>query len=257
MSILFASAHQKLAWGRKHVAELEREIGIFLKVSPGKIVTEPHPNKPDQAIHKLRLEHALPCQLSMIAGDAVDNIRASLDHAMFAVATAAFPGKSIDSAYFPFAGSALSLENALKGRTNIPREILPLLRGLKPYKGGNDILAALNLACNRNKHALILSLAAVPITLHGKVRGTGGPISITLEKFKGPWVWDSGKNEMEFFITRHDAQFDAEFDFRFLVTLAEIVPDEQAFTALYAIAGEVERILVAIEAESRRIGIVA
>jgi hypothetical protein len=174
---------------------------------------------------------------------------------MFAVASAAFPGSKIASAYFPFAGSAPHLENTLKGRTDIPRELLPLLRGLKPYKGGNDILAALNFACNRNKHALILSVTAVPFTLHGSVRGKRGPVTITLKR-PTPFVWDSTKHEMELFVSGSDAQFDAEFDFRFLITLADIVPDEQAFTVLEAIACEVERVVLAIEAESKRLGII-
>lgn len=56
----FASAHQKLAWGRKHIAELERELAAFYKVSPGKVVSEPHPDKPGYKVYKLRMTRPLP-----------------------------------------------------------------------------------------------------------------------------------------------------------------------------------------------------
>jgi hypothetical protein len=253
MSDNFASAHQKLAWGRKHISELERELAAFLKVSPGKIIGEPHPDKPGYRVYKLRMARPLPPEFSMIAGDAVDNLRASLDHAMFTIAIAAAPlGRKVEHAYFPFAGSATWFENQLKRCSDIPFEMWPFLRTLQPYKGGNPLLVALNDASNRNKHALILSVAAISRTMRQRVQGISGEI----RKMADVPIWDRTKQEMELLTTGSDAKFDAEFNFQFIVTLDEVPISEHALTALYAIASEVERILLALEAESRRLGLI-
>lgn len=248
----FNSAYLKLAWAREHINELEWEIADFLHVCPCESFAEPHPDKPEHTIQKIRLLRTPPERLSLIAGDAVDNLRAALDHAIYEISIPC-DGPGTRSAYFPFAGSVARFEDQLKGRcADVPKDIWPLLRSFKPYEGGNRSLVALNRACNRNKHALLLSLAVLACPVQESLAGKGGPVSVPVFH-----VWDRSKNEMELFTIGPGAQYKAQFDFRFLVVLSEIgiAEDEQAFTVLNALAGEVQRVLGAIEAEARRLGI--
>jgi len=143
----------------------------------------------------------------------------------------------------------------LKGRcADVPQEIWPILRSFKPYKGGNDTLIALNDACNRNKHALIVSLIPDFPVLEHKMYGVGMESLIIAPKHP---VWDRTKNEMELFTVAPGVQIAAEFKLAFLVAFAEIagVERRQVFTVLGIFATEVERILRTIEAESRRLGL--
>jgi len=249
----FYSAKCKLAWAKEHIAKLEWEIQNFLEQPPCETFTEPHPQKYGHTVQKIRLARLLPPQIPMIAGDAVDNLRAVLDHAVFAVAIAGGCGHP-RNAYFPFSATAAGFEANLKGRSaDVPQQIWPLFRSFQPYKGGNDLLVALKEACNRNKHALIVSVIVIADVVSTKIHGTGGFLGVPTQH-----VWDRAKNEMELFTEGPGAERDARFDLRFLITFAEIpgADTEQASTVLYTFAVEVERILCAIEAESRRLGFI-
>lgn len=248
----FDSAYAKLAWGRKRIAELQRETDDFLRDSPCESIAEPHPDKSGYRVQKIRLIRPLPDKFSLIAGDAVDNLRAALDHATFAVASAA-GNQAPRNAYFPFAASVDRLEDSLKGRCkDLPQEIYPLLRTFKPYEGGNQILVALNKACNRNKHALLLSFSGVAAIVAANFCGTEGFISIPTRH-----VWDRTKNEMDLFIEGPGAKRDGYFYVRFLITLSEIpgFGAEQAFLVLTVFADEVNRVLLAVETEARNLGL--
>jgi hypothetical protein len=246
----FDSAKFKLAWGRKRIGELEWAIAQLLEVCPCETFSEPDPNTPEYTVQKIRLVRPLPVEIPMIAGDAVDNLRAALDHAVYAVAVAS--GRTnIENALFPFSGTPARLENQLKGRcADVPVEVWPCLRSFQPYKGGNDKLVALNDACNRNKHALIVSSAFVATDVYAKMHGTAGFISVPTVH-----IWDRTKNEMTLFTEGPGAQRNAQFDFRFLVVLSELpgYDGEQAFRVLDAFADEVERVIAALESEARRL----
>ncbi len=71
-------------------------------------------------------------------------------------------------------------------------------------------------------------------------------------------VWDSTKDEMALFTEDSGSQRNGYIDTEFLVTFSEIEGQERkpAIAVLNAFAVEVERVLLAIEAESRRLGIV-
>jgi hypothetical protein len=253
----FYSAYRKLAWGKKRIAELEWETRDFMSEHPCESFTEPHSDKPGYTIQKIRQLVPVPSAISLIASDALDNIRAVLDHALFTLAVAS--GRSqIENATFPISprSDVAKFENMLKGRcADVPQEIWPLLRSFKPYKGGNDTLIALNDACNRNKHALIVSLVPdFPVIEH---RSFGTEMEGIFTAPKHP-VWDRAKNEMELFTVGPEVQLIAEFKLTFLVVFAEIAGFErqQIFSVLGIFAAEVERILRTIEVHARILGLV-
>lgn len=245
------SACTKLAWGRKHAEHFEREVQAFLKTAPGECFAEPDPENPDYTLQKIRLTRPLPEHLSLIAGDAVDNMRAALDHAIYAVATiSASAGRGTRHTSFPFAGSDTQFEHRLNGLTDIPKELWPLLRSFQPYKGGNQLLVSLNRACNRNKHALLVSLIGIPQIVTANMSGKG------FIRFPSEHVWDREKNEMLLFTEGPGAQREGDFNIRFLIALTDIIEFEQAHNVLHWFGAEVERVLRAIEAEAQRLGII-
>src|SRR6266436_429511 len=110
----FESSKRKLARAKEHIANLEREIDLFLQSNPYKRAFEPNPERFGEFTCKIKLTQPLPPLLDEIVGDAVTNLRAPLDHIMFAFALA---GGVNDprNAYCPFSGSAANFESNMKG----------------------------------------------------------------------------------------------------------------------------------------------
>src|SRR5690242_1077210 len=112
----FASSRRKLARAKKHIVDLERTINGFIKKNPCAKVIERDLQRAKE-IYKIKLVKRIPPVFEDIASDAVLNMRATLDHAGYAVAAAANPAGKNTCTAFPFAGSAAELENAIKGRS--------------------------------------------------------------------------------------------------------------------------------------------
>jgi hypothetical protein len=249
----FDSPRRKLARAKKHVVNLEREIGQFVKTTTYERFSESHADKPFLTVHKIRMSKPIPDGLSEIAGDAIGNLREVLDHATFAVAVAS-GASNPRNAYFPFSGTVEDIDARIKGRCkDVPIQMHPLLRAFEPYDGGNEVLFTLNKMANRDKHALLAAFGAVSMDGGMNVIGTGGYMSMP-----DPHIWDHAKNEMELITLSPGCKLNAHF--RFFITVAftgiEVIERFPAPTVLGEIAVEVERVLAAIEAESRRLGFV-
>lgn len=246
----FDSAYLKLAWGKRHINKMKRAIRSFEVSRPWEFFTDLHPDKPQHVVQKVRLARPIPKEFSLIAGDAVDNIRASLDYAVYAAAVSSGRAE-IRNACFPFADDAIGLEKKLNGRcADVPTEIWPLLRSFKPYKRGNDVLVALNQARNRNNHALLVSCEGITQVHSGSIQSTGGKISVPYLH-----VWDRKKNEMELFTRESSAKPEGNIELRILLVLTGIAEDEPAPRAILRFAGEAEKVIGAIYAECRRLGL--
>jgi hypothetical protein len=251
MSDSFVSARRKIARAKKHLAELEGKVAAIFGPNLYERFSEPHPDMAQWTVHKVRLTEEIPGDFSEIAGDVVDNLRSALDHAVYAVAAARCPHPR--HAYFPFSKDAVSFESNLKGRCkDVPKEIWPLLRQLKPYNGGNPALWALNLVCGTNKHAILVPAMAAVIVGGMDIQWTGG-----VEMPTKP-TWDSVKQEMEMFSTAPGAEFHGKFQIGFSVAFGEIdtLTGKNALPILDKFVELVELIVGNIEAESKRLGIV-
>ncbi len=234
------------------MADLQREIVEFQDSNPYERVIEPHPDKPDHQVHKIKLTKALPEGIGDAAGDVAQNLRAALDNAGYAVALAVAPGTDPKCTAFPFAGSVGQMANALGRSKDIPQQVQSLFCGFQPYPGGDALLWALNEIAVTDKHKI-----AVPTGV-GQVRRRGAAAGTGFFNMPDPHVWDSVKNEMVLITFGPAAKFDYEFDFAIFVAFGEIkvVAGKEVFGTLYRLGRKVQSILVAIEAESKRLGIV-
>lgn len=244
---------------KRRIDEFEAEIQRFRQTNPYVKVVE-HDLNTAEDIHKIRLIKPLPITLKGIASDAVNALRSALDNAGYSLAVAS--GNKGKNAHFPFAGGVDEFKGSKYRRSSdIPKEIFALMLACGPYKGGNDLLWALNKLSNTRKHEII-----VPIV------GSSGPFSIKIggghgTKFmgRGPFSiggthWNSAKNELEYMRVGRGGEIDTDADFSFSLFVAfgkvDVIQGQPAVGVLRAMAGEVERILMALEAEARRIGLV-
>jgi hypothetical protein len=248
----FHSSKYKIERAKHHVSEFERQVVEFHNTNPYAHVTEIDPNTSEQ-VHKYKLVKPMPVALQGIADEAVYNLRSALDQVGYAIAIAA--GKNGKRAHFPFGDDAVQLENNINRGTckDLPNEIVDLIRSFKPYKGGNDLLWALNKLCNTNKHASICPVAVLSGGVHfNQGHFTGGGPSISAH------FWNRTKNEMELFRVRPGTTYNVNFQFSAFVAFrdVEFVDGAPVLAVLNEFVRIVEGVVMALEAETRRLGLV-
>jgi hypothetical protein len=244
MSVSFDSSKYCISRAKHHLTDLEGQIDQFFSTNPYTHVVDYDPNTREN-VHKIKLTKPMPVSLSGIMFDGVNNLRSALDQAIFALGRGEFRA-------FPFADNSINFEKAVKGRCkDLPDEIADLVRTFKAYKGGNDLLWALNQLCNSNKHAIITPVAIAR-----------GDTTLSIIEFRGPGslsrpVWDRAKNEMEIARLEHGGTFhmNLQVDGFIAIRDVEIVDGEPAPALLNEFIRIVEGIVMAIEAEARRIGL--
>lgn len=248
----FDSSKRTLARAKEHIRNLEEQFRLFHDEHPYRRVFHPDHER-NLVVIAIALTKKIPETFDNIAFDAVSNLRAALDQAVYAVALAS--GHSISHAAFPFGGTIEDSERALSRKAKyLPQEILALLRTFQAYKGGNDLLCTLNDICNRNKHAILTAVGMTGVRTRGSFNSSAGGFMSVPEN---P-VWDSVKNEIVIATVGPDTHFDYDVDFGFAITFAEVqaVKGEEAIALLNKMAGIVEGVVLAIEAEFRRLGFV-
>ncbi len=254
MSDPFHSSKRSVAWGHQHIQNFERQITEFFKTNPYSNVCEYDPKSNGKA-YKIKLTKPMPVALENIAADAVNNLRSALDQACYALQPAGEKGRY---ATFPFSSDAAQFETAVKGRCKaLPKEIVDLIRGFKPYKGGDDLLWALNEVCNTNKHGILAPVAACTSVVRFKKidfvpSGVGAGFALQLP------VWDRAKNEMVLFLSDKRSTVEADVDFSAHIVFCdiEIVDGQPAEAVLKDFFNIANRIVMTIEAEAKRIGLV-
>lgn len=246
----FSSPRMRIARANEHIRNLDRRVKRFFDSKPYARVTE----RDDDGIHdqhKIKLTKVFPTGFTSVAAEAIEGLRSALDQATFA--TAALSGvKHSKSAYFPISSSAAELDAVIKGRCkNVPPDIISLFRSFNPYKGGNDLIWALNNACNTSKHGIIVPVGMSTAGMHINHMVISGSGSIPMP------IWNSEKNEIVFATTGPDTQFQYDLNVSFFVAFGEVdgIGGQPAIPVLHAIASEVNRIVLAIEMEAKRIGL--
>lgn len=200
----------------------------------------------------MRLTKEAPDSFSELTGYISDNLRAALDHALYGVAIAS-GCKKPTNAYFPFSRDAASFEANLKGRCkDVPKQIWPLLRSYEPYKGGSDLLWALNLVRIGDNHKIIIPVGSATSIAGVDIVGTG-IINIPYNP-----IWDRTKNEMELCTLTPGAKLQANFKFGVYIEFGEIdgLEGKSAIPTLDLFVNMVETILNEIEAEARKFGFI-
>lgn len=240
----------RIARAKEHIRNLDRRVKRFFDSKPYANVIERDENG-TQDLHKVKLTKSFPAGITSVAAEAIEGLRSALDQAAFATAT--FTGiKHPKSAYFPISRTESDLDAVIRGRCkNIPPDIVALFRSFNPYKGGNDLIWALNNACNTSKHGIVVPVGMAASEMHinhMKISGSGGiPIP----------VWDRERNEIVFATTGHNTEFQYDLNISFFVAFGEVdgIGGQPAVPILNAIANEVNSIVFAIETEAKRIGL--
>ena len=107
----------------------------------------------------LEYEKPVPTELATIIGDAIHNLRSTLD--ILASDVVRLNGQSNQGVYFPFAQRAADLDRQIKDKkfNRAHPDAVKLLRSFKPYPEGNKLLRALHELDIQDKHQALIPCA--------------------------------------------------------------------------------------------------
>ena len=172
---MFFSTRVKIERAKQHVRELAEELAEYFNTKPFRIVVEKD-TESDNHLWTLRMKNEVPGHLSEIIGEAANKLRTSLD--LLASDMVSMAGGDAKNVCFPFGEDAGSLKKAIK-QSNLDRagdDIVDIVKSLKPYRGGNELLRALHdLDLTGKRKPLVPSVHYAGIKDYRKTRA-GDPI---------------------------------------------------------------------------------
>ena len=250
-SAAFTDSRLRLQWANESLTDFVRCANIYFKRAPREFVVEPDLDGIHER-HKFRFCKPLPLSLTKHTVHAIEDLRAALDLAACDVARlASLPA---DEVHFPFSRS----KTDFKSRVNrvckgFPQEIKDLFAGYEPYAGGSDLLFAINELCNASKHQIITPVVSIIGTELPYIESSAvmHPIPIML--------YSRSENEITYAITERGLKwmYKAEFSFRVCFGKVGEIAGRDVLDNIDGMIRAVDAIVCEIEAESRKIGILA
>jgi hypothetical protein len=227
-----SGARAKLNWAQGQIHALHAQIDAFVQKNAEPIA--PHPQFTHAQI--IRKDRVIPDEIKTAAGMIIQAQRDSLDYLVHALAVNNGATK-LAATEFPIVNSEARLSDK-RTRRKIA-ELAPAdqaaILALKPYKGGNNVLYALNWLCNKSKHRDLIVLAQniAGIRFGPKPNTPGGH----LRKFA---AWHHPEGE----IVALDADPNIQLDIAFTVAFRE-VPEAQSQPVIEML-GEFSRLAASI-----------
>lgn len=148
----------KIARAKHHIEDLNRQAAAYCKEGHYRFVVQDDGESNKRTI-TTRIDQPTRDTFAPILGDAVHNLRATLDLAFWSIMAPHVASPSDrKKLYFPIRETAEGLEFLIaKGVVqNAPKKVHDALRAIKPYPGGNDDLCGLHDLDITDKHKLIL-----------------------------------------------------------------------------------------------------
>jgi hypothetical protein len=252
MSDQFFSSRYSIEHAKRHITELDGEAVAFFNSNPYSKVVELSADGTED-LHKIKLIKPMPIALSGIAFDALNNLRSALDQAGYSIGIASkTKGKN---SHFPFGDSLDEVQSRIGSTSkDLPKDIFDLMVSFKPYKGGNNLLWALNKLCNSHKHEIIIPMAVAT-----------GRETIQHAAFQDGFIgfmvprWNRAKNEMTVVRLKHATthyNIDLQIDFFIALAKVDVVDGQPAVGVLNNLVGIVDGIVSGVEAEAKRIGLI-
>jgi hypothetical protein len=245
----FESPKRRLKRGKEHARWLEKRIQTFLKKKPHERVEDV--DAQGFTTHAIKFTRDFPDSWVDAAVESIEALRSALDQTGYAAALLGGIAEPKD-AYFPIADRVAGLDNVVKGRCrDIPAEIKTLFRGFDAHEGGNYALWALNKLCGANKHRLLIPIGALAPTMKMSQGSLSGGAIFAPR-------WNREKHQIEFARINPGGQFKYNAQITFFIGFDEFngVKPAPAVGVIDLIAAEVHRVILATEAECRKIGLI-
>ena len=159
MDDLFREAKLKVKRAKEHVNDLNRLFTNFIQRKNYKVFVE-HDARDGCDSLKVKATDTLGDDFVLVLGDALHNLRTSLDFAMNEIEFRTV-GKRTTFTKFPIYDTRDGLVSAVNGglKEKAPKEVIDCIVGIvQPYKGGNgDAIWGLHALDIEDKHRLLIA----------------------------------------------------------------------------------------------------
>jgi hypothetical protein len=244
---LFKSPRQKITQARKSMEELRDQEKAFNAREPYTRLVETDPEGWNQT-HTVRLTEPLPENFAALTRAVAESFCTALDQAVFAASKAAGGTRLMDTC-FPIADSRAAFDKIADQKCKgVPSEIMAIVRGSEPFKGGNGLLWGLQEIIRAEEYFLIVPIGSAESGLTFIHNETPPEVR-----------WDAKKKELEFGTFPIHGVFNRALDVFFSAGFgqAESLKGQRVLPVLEAMGEEVERIVSALQTESESLGSVS
>jgi hypothetical protein len=258
MTDVFHSARLTFDRAQHHIREFKSILTDFVNSKPWTYFVD-NDSDASQHIHKIKFIKQLPDELPCILFDIASNLRAVLDQAGYAATVATWRfDRAPRGTNFPFGDTAAEVEANIKRRKvcNLPAEIQTLFKAFKPYKTTDGTLWTLNKLCNTKKHCILVPLGILRAIATFSARVPDDTqIGRYIDQTGIVRGWDSEKREMTLVSVSPglDPHISGNFSFDIALDGIDGLRDIPAFDLVGAMSGIVQSVLLATEAECRRL----
>jgi hypothetical protein len=151
----------KLNWAEEHIKNLNAATDGFRKAHTDIVVTEPHEDLAE-VWHKVAYVPEIPDPLALMLGDALYNLRASLDYLVQELIVIAGNEPSRQAAFPIFDTANEYWEGMAKKVKGMRQTAIEAINRVQPYQGGfGNTLWQLHRLNNIDKHRVLLTIALI------------------------------------------------------------------------------------------------
>jgi hypothetical protein len=148
----------KVERAKEHLEQLEAEATAFLAREPYAVVAEEEPASGDK-VWRVKVKEQPPQKWGVLIGEAVHALRSALD--LMVCALVERNGQQVtDQSGFPIVPSEGDLKAALPKILGVSPPAADMIRGFRPYKGGDEQLWMLHRLDIADKHRLLIVVGA-------------------------------------------------------------------------------------------------
>jgi hypothetical protein len=149
----------KIKRADKHIKDCRTALQGFMSTNPYEIVRQPE-LKSGKIVYLVEKAEPVPAPILPIVGDAIQNLRTTLDYLAHALVEANGKKPTRETSFPILKGDLRSepYKSTFEGKVEgMGDEAIKAIKRLKPYKGGNDALYRIHALNNGDKHRLLLA----------------------------------------------------------------------------------------------------
>lgn len=217
-----ASSNFRLIRAYEHIEAFEGEMDAFIRSKPHEILTEVN-NERTEYVYRARVYRVPPTRLSLIVGDAIHNLRASLDNLVWPLS--GMPtGKERERIEFPIYDDRTRYQSTVNQKLfGVDPRAAAMIERLQPYNAlgtgprfGPPLLMVLQHLSNFEKHRALHFIWSA--TIRARVDVEEIPIGQEMRSA----LLEDGAELARFKFARPDINMNVSFEFVAVVQVAEM-----------------------------------
>ena len=154
-----SDAREKIKWANEHIGDVKVAITKFMGKEPYRIAVETDGDSGQPVVHVLKAD-AVPPEICLIAGDAIQNMRSALDYLTCALVKVNGKEPSPFTEFPIFNGPIVTAKNKARFDRKVcgvGQKAIDQIKSIHPYKTGDDLLWRLHRLNLIDKHNMLIA----------------------------------------------------------------------------------------------------